>query len=71
MKENLKILDVVALLKDMPEKKLLKGQVGTIVEKWDTNVFEVEFSNTKGETLALAQIDEIDLLQLHYQLKAA
>jgi uncharacterized protein YceH (UPF0502 family) len=71
MKNNLKVLDVVALLRDLPEKKLVKGQVGTIVEKWDTRVFEVEFCNTKGETLALEQIDEKDLLLLHYQLIAA
>jgi hypothetical protein len=71
MKNDLKVLDIVALLRDIPEKKLVKGQVGTIVEKWDTKVFEVEFCNTKGETLALAQIDEKDLLLLHYQLIAA
>jgi len=71
MKDNIKILDVVALLKEVPDKRLQKGQVGTIVEKWDTKVFEVEFCNTKGETLALAQIDEKDLLLLHYQLIAA
>jgi hypothetical protein len=71
MKYNLKTLDVVALLRDIPEKKLVKGQVGTIVEEWDTGVFEVEFCNLKGETLALAQINGNDLLLLHYQLIAA
>ncbi|MCW3125670.1 MAG: hypothetical protein JWO03_1328 [Bacteroidetes bacterium] len=71
MRSNLKILDVVALLRDIPEQNLVKGQVGTIVEIWDAGVFEVEFSNTNGETLALAQINEKDLLLLHYQLKAA
>lgn len=71
MKNNLKTLDVVALLRDIPEKKLIKGQVGTIVEKWDNGVYEVEFCNTKGETLALAQIGADDLLLLHYQLIAA
>ena len=71
MKEDLKILDVVALLKDIPEKKLLKGQVGTIVEKWNDHVFEIEFSDLNGETIAMAQIEEKDMLLLHYQLKAA
>ena len=71
MNNTLKVLDVVAILRDIPEKKLVKGQVGTIVEKWDNNVFEVEFCNTKGETLSLAQIGDRDLLLLHYQLIAA
>jgi len=71
MKDNLKIFDMVALLKELPDKRLHKGQVGTIVEKWDTKVFEVEFCNTKGETLALAKIDEKDILLLHYPLIAA
>ena len=70
MNNTLKVLDVVAILRDIPEKKLVKGQVGTIVEKWDNNVFEVEFCNTKGETLALAQIGDRDLLLLHYQIIA-
>lgn len=32
---NFKLLDTVALIKDVPEKGLLKGQVGAIVEEWD------------------------------------
>jgi len=58
-------------LKDISEKNLVKGQVGTIIEKWKDHVFEVEFCNANGETLALAEIDEADLLLLHYQSKAA
>jgi len=71
MKDNLKILDVVALLKDVPDKKLVKGQVGTIVETWDKGVFEVEFCNPKGETIALLEVSGDDLLLLHYHLEAA
>jgi hypothetical protein len=32
MSETIQILDVVALTKDLPEKELRKGQVGTVVE---------------------------------------
>lgn len=46
-----KLLDVVALLRDIPEKKLMNGQVGTIVEHLDDTLFEVEFINKNGETI--------------------
>ena len=49
----MKLLDVVALTKDFPEKKLLKGQVGTIVEIYEPNVFEVEFSDNLGKAYAI------------------
>ena len=64
------VLDVVALLKDIPDKKLSKGQVGTIVEQLDENVFEVEFiDNQTGETIGLETIQSKDLILLHFQLE--
>ncbi|MBI5219219.1 MAG: DUF4926 domain-containing protein [Bacteroidia bacterium] len=71
MKPDFNLLDAVALLKDIPEKKLLKGQVGTIVEILDTNVFEIEFSDKKGQTLVSIAIEKNDLLLLKYELTAA
>ncbi len=68
--KKFKILDVIALLKDMPEKNLLKGQVGTIVEELDENVYEIEFCNNKGETIAMANVTAENLLLLHYELEA-
>ena len=41
---NFKLLDTVALIKDVPEKGLLKGQVGAVIEQWNEDVFEVEFT---------------------------
>jgi len=66
-----KILDVVALLMNIPEKKLVAGQVGTIVEELNGNVYEVEFCNNKGETIDMAAIDAKNLLLLHYELETA
>ncbi|MEM8643170.1 MAG: DUF4926 domain-containing protein [Cyanobacteria bacterium P01_D01_bin.44] len=63
----MKLLDVVALLKDMPELKLLRGQVGTIVEEYEPNVFEVEFSDLQGRTYALETLDAGNLMLLYYQ----
>ena len=64
-----RIFDVVALLKDFPERKLVKGQVGTIVEQLDENVFEVEFINKKGETLSLETLKDSDLFLLHFEFE--
>jgi hypothetical protein len=68
---SFKTLDVVALLNDIPEKKLSKGQVGTIVEQLDDNVFEVEFSNKRGETLTMELFKGSDLMLLHFEFEKA
>ena len=39
----MKLLDAVALLETIPNSGLYKGQVGTIVEVYEPDVFEVEF----------------------------
>ena len=59
MNRQMKLLDVVALLEDLPELGLYRGQVGTIVEEYEPNVFEVEFSemNRKG----LSEISRYDV----------
>jgi hypothetical protein len=31
---EIKLLDVVALIEDLPEQGLRRGEVGTVVEKW-------------------------------------
>jgi hypothetical protein len=65
----MKLLDVVALLEDLPEINLYKGQVGTIVEEYEPGVFEVEFSNNTGKAYALEMLTENQLMVLyHYPL---
>ena len=36
----MKLLDTVALIEDLPELKIYRGQVGTIVEEYEPNVFK-------------------------------
>jgi hypothetical protein len=69
MGKKFKILDVAALLEDIPDKNLVKGQVGTIVEELPDNNFEVEFINKNGETIAMAAVNAGNLLLLHYELE--
>ena len=43
MSKAIRLLDVVALTEDLPQRGLGRGQVGTVVEALAPNVFEVEF----------------------------
>lgn len=64
--ENIKLLDVVALLEDMPELNLYRGQVGTVVEQYEPGVFEVEFSDFNGRAYALETLQAKYLMILHH-----
>jgi len=61
------LLDVVALLDDRPPEGLVAGQVGTVVEVHAPGVFEVEFLDRDGRTLALAELKRADLLVLKHE----
>ena len=62
-----KLYDFVALLLDQPELGLDRGQVGTIVEEYESGVFEVEFSDPNGRAYALETLHAEQLLVLHHQ----
>jgi hypothetical protein len=64
--ERPSVLDVVALLTDLPEQQLARGQVGTIVELLDRKTLLVEFSDDQGRAYAVAPCPRADLLVLHY-----
>jgi hypothetical protein len=64
-------LNVVALLTDLPECRLARGQVGTIVERLDDETVLVEFSNDEGVAYAIAPCLQANLLVLHYVPEAA
>ena len=49
---EIEMLSVVALIEDVPEKGLLRGQVGTVVEGLAPDVYEVEFSDDSGQGYA-------------------
>jgi hypothetical protein len=62
-----KLLDVVALLVDKPEEGLVVGQVGTVVEVLSPDVYEVEFLDSKGHTIAVTELKRADLLLLQHE----
>lgn len=67
----MKVLDTVALLGDLPEKSLRRGQVGVIVEKLDDGVYEVEFADVEGRAYAEVALEAAQLLKLHHTQQAA
>jgi hypothetical protein len=69
--EGPSLLDVVALLTDVPEQRLARGQVGTIVEQLDNQTLLVEFNDDEGRAYALVPCQPEDLLVLHYVPQAA
>lgn len=66
----MQLLDIVALLTDLPDEKLSIGQVGTIVEELTDNMFEVEFADAKGRTLTICAVEAKGLLKLTHELAA-
>jgi hypothetical protein len=71
MKESFHLLDVVALLDDLPNRRLIAGQVGTIVEILADGVYEVEFSDNDGRTYAILALRAEQIMALHYAPVAA
>ena len=50
------LFDIVELLLDLPDNELQTGAQGTIVECYDNDAYEVEFSDSNGETIALCTL---------------
>ncbi len=64
---EIELRSVVALLEDIPDKDLLRGQVGTVVETVAPGVFEVEFSDDNGQTYATRALRAVQLMCLYYK----
>jgi hypothetical protein len=65
--EPVKLLDVVALLVDKPEEGLASGHVGTVVEMFSPDAFEVEFLDPAGHTFALTELKRDEMLVLKHE----
>lgn len=63
---SISLLDVVALTEPLPQKDLLAGQVGTVVELLGRDTFEVEFSDDDGKTYAQLPLRRDQILPLHF-----
>lgn len=64
---GVEIHSVVALLEDLPEVGLVRGQVGTVVENWAPGVYEVEFADDTERTNAMVALKAEQLMRLHHE----
>lgn len=66
-KRRIKLFDTVALLEDLPGRKLKRGEVGAVVEILAPGVYEVEFCDDDGQTYAELALRRDQLMALHNQ----
>lgn len=67
MTQAVQVLDVVALIVDIPTRGLCRGQVGTVVEKLGPDAFEVEFADDDGRTYASLGLRADQFMVLYYR----
>ncbi|MBI3374568.1 MAG: DUF4926 domain-containing protein [Betaproteobacteria bacterium] len=60
-------LDVVALTEDFPQRRLVRGHVGTVVEFLPDGCFEVELSDDSGRAYALVALRPRQFMLLRYE----
>jgi hypothetical protein len=51
-------LELVALLRDVPERRLREGDIGTVVEVLNGPAVVVEFVEASGDTRAVLTVEE-------------
>ena len=66
----IRLLDTVAVLDDLPNRKLRAGEVGTVVEILADRVYEVEFCDADGQTYAEFSLRADQIVPLHNRGKA-
>lgn len=68
MSNQIKLLDVVALVVDLPNCNLWRGQVGTVVETLaNGSAFEVEFNDRDGRTYESLGLKPEQIMLLHFE----
>lgn len=68
------LLASVALLDELPDRGLTRGQMGTVVEylsSGDSRALLVEFADDHGETYSMAELNPEQLVVLHRGSRAA
>lgn len=59
--------DTVAVLEDIPEENLRRGSVGTVIEKYSEDAFEVEFyDRNTGVDYAMTVLKNSQLMKLYF-----
>ncbi len=64
---QIELLSVVALVDDMTDRGLVRGQVGTVVEDLAPGVYVVEFIDDSGQTYSSLALRAEPLMRLHHE----
>lgn len=56
-----KELDTVVLVRDLPDQRLRRGDLGAVVEVYEPDGLEVEFVTASGRTQALVTLRQTDV----------
>lgn len=67
MMSRIGLLEVVALTEDILERKLVRGQVGTVVEELSAAAYEVEFCDDQGQAYASVGVPGDKLMRLLFR----
>ena len=67
---NIEKLDVVALLQNIPEENLSRGDIGTVLEVLDQGVYLLEYCDKNGKTIKTLEIKEDSLMKINYLLES-
>ncbi len=67
MMKEINLFDTVAILEDLPQRNLQRGEVGAVVEILAPDVYEVEFCDDEGRTYAMFALRGEQLVVLHNQ----
>lgn len=66
--ETIKLLDIIALIVNLPEYHLGRGQVGTVVDILaEGKAYEVEFSDRAGRTYESVGLRPEQMIVLRYE----
>ena len=69
MYSNIQILDVVALIQNIPQENLSKGNIRTVVEFLDNDDFLVEFCDKSGRTVKMLELSNTQIMKINFELE--
>lgn len=60
-------LDLVVLKHDIPENKLVAGDIGTVIHKYNKTNYEIEFVTAEGTTIAVLTLSGNDVRAFNHR----
>lgn len=54
-------LDLVVLKHDLSDYNLVKGDIGTVIHRYDNSSYEIEFVTAEGKTVAVLTLSQNDI----------